>query len=369
MTITATHQQIIGDSVWTYRTRQRIQQVAGYRSGVLITGPSGTGKELVARSLHELSPRRDCPFVPVNCAAIPSGLFASQLFGHVEGAFTGAVHSSLGCFRAAEGGTIFLDEIGDLDLDLQAKLLRVLQDREVFPVGSHEGVPVDVRVVAATNRNLEDEVRAGRFRLDLYYRLNVVCIESVGLKDRVDDIPPLAKHFIAKATIDNGLPVRVLSEDAMSALTSYDWPGNVRELQNVIESAVLFSDSEVIGPEAFADLVQLQRERHLVDAERVENLAAKEVGRENAAPASDVPGHASLPLPVDESTGKWATLAIVEREHIRRTLEECFYNQSQAARLLGVDRKLLARKIKKHEIATPVARRGRPRKSRVKVAK
>jgi DNA-binding NtrC family response regulator len=324
----------------------------------------------VARALHKLGQRGDKPFIPVNCAAIPSGLFTSQLFGHVKGAFTGAQHASMGCFRAANGGTIFLDEIGELDLDLQAKLLRVLQDREVTPVGSHESVPVDVRVVAATNRNLEEEVRAGRFRLDLYYRLNVVCVETLGLKDRVEDIPVLAKHFVAKAAVDNGLPLKTISDEAMALLESYNWPGNVREMQNLIERAVLFTPGEIIGPEAFVDSLRGKMSRRMSG-----DLATQHLGDESDDPfvsRRDRPRQideeqaisppATIPLPVDERTGEWATLAVMEREHIRRTLEECFYNQSAAARLLDVDRKLLARKIRKHKIPVPVARRGRPRK-------
>jgi DNA-binding NtrC family response regulator len=233
--------QIIGDSPWTQKVRKRISQVANYRYSVLISGPSGTGKELVARAVHTHGPRADKPFIPVNCAALPTGLFASQLFGHMKGAFTGAAFNAIGCFRAAEGGTIFLDEIGELDFELQAKLLRVIQERKVVPVGAHEGIPVDVRIVAATNRDLEAEVKAGRFRLDLFYRLNVVSIETASLASRPEDIEVLARHFLAKAAIENGDELKRLSPAAMSLLKAYDWPGNIRQLQNVLEGAIVLN--------------------------------------------------------------------------------------------------------------------------------
>jgi len=333
---------LVGGSRWTDWIRRRVVQIGSYRYSVLICGPTGTGKELVARAIHHHGPRNDKRFVPVNCATVSGTLFASQLFGHVKGAFTGAVHSAIGCFRAADGGTIFLDEIGDLDLDCQAKLLRVLQEKTVVPVGGVDGQPIDVRVIAATNRDLEEDVRQGRFRLDLFYRLNILSITTPTLKDRVEDIEPLAKHFLAKAAVENGLPLKRLSPMALSLLQSYRWPGNVRELQNMIERAMVFSEEDVIGPEAFQEIEVTEFGEEPVSFERFE-------------------GDGPVDMPRPETTGaalegvanEWPTLAVIEKEHIEKTLHETFYNQSAAARLLGIDRKVLARKMKKYGLQVP----------------
>ena len=372
---------IIGRSAWTERVLKRIVQVAGYRYSVLVTGPSGTGKELVARAIHTHGNRCEKPFIPVNCAAIPGGLFSSQLFGHVKGAFTGAQYSALGCFRAADGGTIFLDEIGELDMECQAKLLRVLQERVVIPVGAHEGETVDVRVIAATNRDLAADVRAGRFRLDLYYRLNVLSVETLGLKDRVEDVRVLATHFLAKTAVENGLPLKSLSPAALALMESYSWPGNVRELQNLIERAIVFAEGDTIGPEAFPQILRAETDlcgRSVADAGPKGDMSANDfLDRdldELDADDSDYPlrpsDHPQRPpngtaTPVnslesveqfDALSGNWQTLAELEEAHVRRTLQETFFNQSAAARLLGVDRKLLARKMKKYGISGPSVR-------------
>jgi two-component system response regulator HydG len=227
-----------------------IRQAAPGDASILITGESGTGKELVARALHYDSPRAERPFVPVNCAAVPAGLLESELFGHVKGAFTGAVAARRGLIREAEGGTLFLDEIGDMTPELQAKLLRVIEDRAVRPVGSDEAVPVDLRLIAATNKDLVVRIQEGLFREDLYYRLAVIPIHLPPLRERREDIPLLAEHFLRRAVAASGKPIHGFTPEAMSALLRHPWPGNVRELENVVERAVTLTAGDQVVPEA-----------------------------------------------------------------------------------------------------------------------
>ena len=221
-------------------------KAAGSSATVLVRGESGTGKEVIAEGIHYASERRRGPFIRVNCGAIPGTLLESELFGHEKGAFTGAVRRKLGKFELADHGTIFLDEIGEMDKNMQVKLLRVLQQKEFDRVGGEETVHVDVRIIAATNRDLEQMVKDGTFRDDLYYRLNVIPISLPPLRDRVDDIPLLVEHFIAKISAENGKPVRGITPEAMQVMMRYQWPGNVRELENVIERVITLMDSETI---------------------------------------------------------------------------------------------------------------------------
>ncbi len=328
--------RIVGQSAWTRRIGRAIKRVAEHESTVLITGPSGTGKELIARAIHAHSHRAHGPFVPVDCAIASGSLWASQLFGHVKGAFTGANYESLGCFRAADDGTIFFDEIGELDQHLQAQLLRVLQERTVVPVGTHLGSPVNVRVIAATNRDLAGRALTGSFRSDLYFRLKVISLETIPLRQRVDDIDVLAQYFLAKFTVKMGTPKKQLSQRALEKLRKYDWPGNVRELQNVLENAVVFAEGEVIDEDLLL----------------IENSSTSSIYVASAAaqPQADSrPGQSGG----DESRDKdpseqWETLAEHEAAFIQRTMERTHQNQSEAARLLGINRQLLGRKLKKY---------------------
>jgi DNA-binding NtrC family response regulator len=326
---------IVGQSAAIEQLRAQIARVARFSSSVLITGPTGTGKELVARSLHALSPRARQPFIPVDCAAITGELMSSQLFGHVAGAFTGASRETLGCFRAANHGTIFLDEVGELDYALQSKLLRVLQERMVTPVGSHAPHAIDVRVIAATNRDLRGEVAAGRFRADLYYRLDVVHLRTTALCQRREDIVPLAESFLEQLAAE-GLPRCTLTPEACMALGEFGWPGNVRQLRNLMEQAAIDS----LSPRISADLIRgiIAASESLDDWQTSD--AAVDDGRRLAPEPS--PGIS------DHGSPAWLTLAALERQHIRHTLEHTYHNRSAAARLLGLTRQSLLRKIKRY---------------------
>jgi len=293
-----------------------IARVAPGPSTVLILGESGTGKELVARAIHQHSPRRDKAFVAVDCAALPESLLESELFGYVRGAFTGALRDTSGLFVESEGGTMFLDEIGDTTPALQAKLLRVLQERQVRPVGGTQWKSVDLRVIAATNRDLPDMVASGRFREDLYYRLKVVTILLPPLRERRDDIPLLVDHLVRRTARRLGKRVTGVSEEALALLGSYDWPGNVRELAHVLERSVTLAQHEVIG-------------------------------------LDDLPLELRRPAPADRADLLQGspTLEELKERYIRRVVEESGGNISRAAAILGVDRRSLYRMLRRYGIA------------------
>ena len=309
---------LIGDSTAMATVLERIAQVAPSEAAVLIRGESGTGKELAAQAIHDLSSRRDAPFVKVNCAAIPEGLLESELFGHVKGAFTGAVHERRGRFEQADRGTILLDEIGEMPLALQVKLLRVLQDKEVEPVGGDQGRLVDVRVLAATNRDLEALVRTGEFREDLYYRIHVIPIDLPPLRSREEDVRLLAEYFLSHFSGRHGRTFDGFTREALSHLDRHSWPGNVRELQNTMERAVV-----------------LARGREIT----AEDLQISSLGG----------GRASREL-VEELLDQPLNLEALERELLRGALRRTGGNQTQAARLLGLSRRTLQYRAGKHAL-------------------
>jgi len=291
------------------------EQVAPTESTVLIQGESGTGKEVIARYIHELSARSDGGFFSLNCGALPESLLESELFGHVKGSFTGAVRDKQGLFAAARGGTFFLDEIGEMSPATQVKLLRVLQEREAIPVGGTEAIPVDVRVVAATNRDLEDDIKRGRFRTDLYYRLNVIAIYLPPLRERRDDIQILWEEFLSRIAKERGENPKGLAEVAQQALLVYDWPGNVRELENALERAVVLSKGDTIDLAALPDKLSEHRAEPLV-AERP---------------------HAN------------PTLDVIERAYITWVLQSEGGNKTRAAEVLGIDPSTLYRKLSRYD--------------------
>jgi formate hydrogenlyase transcriptional activator len=304
-------EEMIGKSEPWQRLMRQLEPVAATDSTVLITGETGVGKELVARALHIRSPRRARSLIKVNCAAIAPGLIESELFGHVKGAFTGASERRVGRFELADKGTIFLDEIGELALDAQVRLLRVLQEREFEPVGSSQSLRVDVRVIAATNRNLEQSVQGGTFRADLYYRLNVIPLEVPPLRERGSDITELAVHFMQRAARKMGRPVRGISSAMLASLERYDWPGNVRELENVIERAVVLSNGAALELDPTFGEVARTSTRAASDTHAP--LAPEdEPAQRRAAP--DERGSEAAPRTV-------LTLEEAERKHILAVLE------------------------------------------------
>ncbi len=314
-------QMMVGESYAMHQLREQVAMAAPTNGRVLIYGENGTGKELVARTIHGLSRRRAAAFVEVNCAAIPEELIESELFGHVRGAFTGAVADRRGKFEAADGGTIFLDEIGDMSLKTQAKVLRVLQEQTMEPVGSTQRIKVDARVLAATNKDLQAEIRAGRFREDLYFRLNVIPIFVPPLRDRQEDIPLLAEHFMADLAREYGRRAKTFEPAAVAVLQRYSWPGNVRELRNVVERLMIMVPGEAIG------------------ATDLEFLSRDAFGR------GDQPAEPGARLTLHEARDRF------ERDLILRTLAEQQGNMSRTADVLGVERSNLYRKMKSFGIA------------------
>ncbi len=301
------------------RIQELIKKVAETDSTVLILGETGTGKDLVAKQIHRMSNRANEPFITVNCAAIPATLLESELFGHEKGAFTGANRKKKGLFELADGGTIFLDEIGDLSIDLQGKLLRAIEEKAIMPLGSERKIHIDVRIIAATNRNLIDAIRQSKFREDLYYRLNVFPIYLPPLRERRDDIIPLASHFLERYNRKHGKQIYGFKKEAQEALLSYSWPGNVRELENFIERAVILEESETIGLDSLGgDLI-----RYISSSNPPYPLSYRERDME-----------------------EWPSLDHLEKTYILEVLKATKWNRKKASRILGVSTVTLWRKIR-----------------------
>ncbi len=303
---------MVGQNKLMKKVEELVQKVGPTDTTVLISGESGTGKELVARAIHRHSRRRDKPFVAVDCGSLVESLFESELFGHVKGSFTGATATKYGRFELANGGTLFFDEIGNITINIQTKLLRVLQEREITKVGSSQVIKVDVRIVAATNKDLQEAIKAGTFREELFYRLSVVPITLPPLREKRDDIPLLANHFLRKYNKKRKKNIRAISDRAMQALVEYDWPGNVRELENAIERAVVLTENEVIKP---SDLLYY-------------GLSAE--------------------IPSRSDAGERQRLVDIEKGHIAKTLKMFNGHKGKTAESLGIDRKTLRSKLKRY---------------------
>jgi two-component system response regulator HydG len=307
---------IIGSSPAIHQIIEKLKQIAPTNATVLIQGETGTGKELVAKAIHNNSPRKNKPFVPLNCTALNENLMEDELFGHEPGAFTGADRLRKGKFEYANGGTLFLDEVGDMPLTLQAKLLRVLEDGQVFRIGGNEAIKVNVRVLSATNRDLEQAVAQGAFRRDLYYRLKVVTVKLPPLRERKEDIPLLAAHFLKECSQKHGKTVTGIAAEVRRALVAYDWPGNIRQLKNLIDSMVVLDRDGILG---------------LDDLPEGEPITQVPIARSVAAGTPSLIGQ---------------PLEAVERYYIEQALELTHGNREEAARMLGIGERTLYRKIK-----------------------
>jgi len=367
---------IVGRSPAIQQIRETIRQVAPTNIAVLITGESGSGKELVARALHELSPRRGKPLIIVNCGAIPEGILESELFGHQKGAFTGAVESRKGYFELANGGTIFLDEIGEMPLHTQVKLLRVLEDKEFMRVGGSQPLKVDVRIIAATNKDLQKAVQQGSFRADLYYRLNAIQIHVPPLRERKEDIPLLVEKFAQDFCRENNILFEGFTDGAMEAMKNHPWPGNVRELKNFVEKVIVLEKGGRIDE---ADLLKYlspheavdhtypvplhvppdKAERELIyrvllelksDMEIIKNLLMRQWLAQPRSLKPWIPAASEVPVTAEEvgEEESGVSLKEMERNLIKTTLDKCKGNRRKAARILKISERTLYRKLKEY---------------------
>ncbi len=327
---------IIGTSAVMQEVFDLVKRVAPTKSNIMILGESGTGKELIAHSIHSNSGNPAAPFVVINCAAVPESLFESELFGHKKGSFTGAVQDKIGIFEQANNGTLFLDEVGDIPLNIQVKLLRAIQQKVFRPIGGTEDVTVDVRLICATNRNLEDLVSKGLFREDLFYRLNVIQIRLPALRERKEDIPTLAEHFLHRFSLVMGKQIKSISKEAMRYLSNYTFPGNVRELENIIERAVALENQSTILPESLPQKLLLQKDS-------VSPMPPPLPNQTQQSPTAVDGNNFDLEKGVEN----------FERQHIMRALEETKGVKKKAAELLGISFRSLRYRIEKYGISDP----------------